>query len=107
MTDTTARPPAPVTAPRIELVSFGFLHLDTDSQGRPVLPRADRIEDVRDRLRDPAAARTILDLDGHHPHVQDVVLATPGARELLDNLTDYATGPAGPRRIAVGCAGGL
>ncbi|MGY4928518.1 RapZ C-terminal domain-containing protein [Streptomyces sp. 900105755] len=101
MTDPTARPSA-----SIELVSFGFLHLDTDSQGRPVLPLADRIEDVRDRLRDPAAARTILDLDGHDLCVQDVVLATPDARELLDNLTDYATGPAGPHRIAVGCAGG-
>ncbi|MFJ8158886.1 hypothetical protein [Streptomyces sp. NPDC094468] len=88
------------------LVSFGFLHLATDHQGRPVLPDADRIEDVRERLRDPAAARDILDFDGHHPRVQDVVLATPGARELLDNLTDYAALPAGPRRIAVGCAGG-
>ncbi|MFJ5646324.1 hypothetical protein [Streptomyces sp. NPDC093223] len=65
------------------LVSFGFLHLRTDAHGRPVLPEADRIEDVRKRLRDPAAAR-----------------------ELLDNLTDYAALPAGPRRIAVGCAGG-
>ncbi|MFJ9351737.1 hypothetical protein [Streptomyces sp. NPDC101237] len=87
-------------------MSFGFLHLDTDHQGRPVLPDADRIEDVRDRLRDPAAARDILDLDGHHPRVQDVVIATPGARELLDNLTDDATLPAGPHRIAIGCAGG-
>lgn len=106
MTDTTSHYPALVDAPGIELVSFGFLYLDTDHQGRPVLPHADRIEDVRDRLRDPAAARTILDLDGHHPRVQDVVLATPGARELLDNLTDYAALPAGPRRIAIGCAGG-
>ncbi|MGW2690180.1 RapZ C-terminal domain-containing protein [Streptomyces sp. NPDC001414] len=88
------------------LVSFGFLHLRTDAHGRPALPDADRIEDVRERLRDPAAARDILDLDGHHPHVQAVVLATPGARELLDNLADYAALPAGPRRIAVGCAGG-
>ncbi|MFF8329197.1 RapZ C-terminal domain-containing protein [Rhodococcus qingshengii] len=106
MTDPTACRTGAADRPPIELVSFGFLHLDTDHQGRPVLPYADRIEDVRDRLRDPAAARTILDLDGHHPRVQNVVLATPGARELLDNLTDYATLPAGPRRIAIGCAGG-
>ncbi|MEU3522067.1 RNase adapter RapZ [Streptomyces sp. NPDC006654] len=105
MNDPTTRP-GPAARLPIERVSFGFLHLDTDPQGRPVLPWADRIEDVRDRLRDPAAARAILDLDGHHPRVQDVVLATPGARELLDNLTDYATLPAGPRRIAIGCAGG-
>ncbi|WP_333741118.1 RapZ C-terminal domain-containing protein [Streptomyces sp. IBSBF 2806] len=64
------------------------------------------MEDVRDRLRDPAAAREVLDLDGLHPRVQDIVLNTPGARELLANLVDYANLPACPRRIAVGCAGG-
>ncbi|MGC5041058.1 RapZ C-terminal domain-containing protein [Streptomyces sp. DT73] len=90
----------------IRLTSFGYLHLPTGPDGLPVPPAADRIEDVRDRLRDPAAARNILDLDGHHPHVQDVVLNTPGARELLANLTDYALLPAGPRHVAVGCAGG-
>ncbi|MFJ2709052.1 hypothetical protein ACIO3R_38510 [Streptomyces sp. NPDC087428] len=90
----------------IRLISFGYLHLPTGPDGQPVPPAADRIEDVRDRLRDPAAARDILDLDGHHPRVQDVVLNTPGARELLANLVDYATLPAGPRRIAIGCAGG-
>lgn len=72
----------------IRLISFGYLHL------------------VRDRLRDPAAARDILDLDVFHPRVQDVVLNTPGARELLANLANYADLPAGPRCIAIGCAGG-
>ncbi|MFI5621729.1 hypothetical protein [Streptomyces sp. NPDC051567] len=81
-------------------------HLPTGPDGSPVPPAADRIEDVRARLRDPAAARDILDLDGFHPRVQDVVLNTPGARELLTNLADYADLPAGPRRIAIGCAGG-
>ncbi|WP_221355389.1 RapZ C-terminal domain-containing protein [Streptomyces beigongshangae] len=90
----------------VRLISFGYLHLPTDPDGQPVLPAADRIEDVRDRLRDPAVARDILDLDGFHPRVQAVVLNTPGARELLANLTDYAALPAGPRRIAIGCAGG-
>jgi len=90
----------------VKLTSFGFLHLPQDSESRPVPPQADRIEDVRDRLRDPAAARDILDLDGLNPRVQDVVLNTPGARELLDNLVDYASLPAGPRHIAIGCAGG-
>jgi RNase adaptor protein for sRNA GlmZ degradation len=85
----------------LTLISFGYLHLADD-----VVPRADRVEDVRDRLRDPAVARNILDLDGRDARVQDVVLRTPGARELLSNLADYATLPAGPRRIAVGCAGG-
>lgn len=85
----------------IRLISFGYLHLPTGPDGFPVPPAADRIEDVRDRLRDPAAARDILDL-----RVRDVVLNTPGARELLANLADYADLPAGPRRIAIGCAGG-
>ncbi|WP_106973008.1 RapZ C-terminal domain-containing protein [Streptomyces anulatus] len=90
----------------IHLISFGYLHLPTGPDGQPVPPAADRIEDVRNRLRDPAAARDILDLDGFHPRVQDVVLNTLGARELLANLADYADLPAGPRRIAIGCAGG-
>ncbi|MFJ4320640.1 hypothetical protein ACIP46_35960 [Streptomyces lavendulae] len=87
----------------IRLTSFGYLHLPTGPDGSPVPPAADRIEDVRDRLRDPAAARDILDLDGLNPRVQDIVLNTPGARELLDNLADL---PAGPSHIAIGCAGG-
>ena len=90
----------------IHLFSFGYLHLPTGPDGSPVPPPADRIEDVRDRLRDPAAARDTLDLDGFHPRVQDVVLNTPGARELLANLANYADLPAGPRRIGIGCVGG-
>jgi len=88
------------------LISFGYLHLPAGPDGSPVPPSADRIEDVRDRLRDPAAARDILDLDGLHPRVQDVVLNTPGARGLIANLADYAGLPADPRRIAIGCARG-
>ncbi|MFE7854436.1 hypothetical protein [Streptomyces sp. NPDC057403] len=98
--------PKPDTEHVLLLTSFGFLHLPKDADGRPVPPQADRIEDVRDRLRDPAAARDILDLDGLNPCVQDVVLNTPGARGLLANLADYADLPAGPRHIAIGCAGG-
>lgn len=90
----------------IQLISFGYLHLPTGPDGTPIPPAADRVEDVRDRLRDPAAARDILDLDGLHPRVQDVVATTPGARELLANLCEYATLPVRPRRIAIGCAGG-
>ena len=82
--------------PPIELTSFGYLHQPTGTDGQPVPPTADRTEDVRDRLRDPAAARNILDLDGRHPDVQAVVLATPGATELLDNLTAYALLPPDP-----------
>jgi RNase adaptor protein for sRNA GlmZ degradation len=87
--------------PPIRLISFGFLHLTGAAP-----PVADRVEDVRARLRDPAAAKGILDLDGRDPRVQTIVLATPGARELLINLADYAALPAGPRAIAIGCADG-
>ncbi|MFJ3310809.1 hypothetical protein ACIPSA_49340 [Streptomyces sp. NPDC086549] len=96
-------PPTP-----IELTSFGYLHQPTGTDGQPVPPTADRTEDVRERLRDPAAARNILDLDGRHPDVQAIVLATPGAPELLDNLTAYAAGSGGapdagpPHRTADG-----
>ncbi|MFB6483711.1 hypothetical protein ACFCXF_26975 [Streptomyces virginiae] len=90
----------------IRLTSFGYLHLPTGPDGSPVPPAADRIEDVRARLRDPAAARDILDLDGLNLRVQDVVLNTPGARELLANLADHTDLPAGPSHIAIGCAGG-
>jgi RNase adaptor protein for sRNA GlmZ degradation len=41
-----------------------------------------------------------------HPRVQQIVLDTPGARELLNNLADYAGLPAGPQAIAIGGAGG-
>ncbi|WP_412103962.1 hypothetical protein [Streptomyces californicus] len=92
-------PRSRVTPPRPH---HGYLHLATGPDGSPVPPAADRIEDVRD----PAAARDILDLDGLNPRVQEGVLNTPGARELLANLADYATLPAGPGRIAIGCAGG-
>ncbi|MGW2463742.1 hypothetical protein ACWC2M_32840, partial [Streptomyces sp. NPDC001761] len=39
--------------------------------------------------------------------VLHLVLNTPGACELIDNLVSYAMLPAGPRSIAIGCAGGL
>ncbi|MFE6818600.1 hypothetical protein [Streptomyces sp. NPDC057675] len=61
----------------IRLISFGYLHLPTGPDCSPVPPTADRIEDVRDRLRDPAAARDILDFDGLNPRVQDIVLNNP------------------------------
>jgi RNase adaptor protein for sRNA GlmZ degradation len=82
----------------ITLTSFGYLH--------GTAPVADRVEDVRDRLRDPARAAGVLDLDGRDGRVQDVVRSTPGALALLDNLTAYAELPAPPSRIAIGCAGG-
>ncbi|MEV7559197.1 hypothetical protein [Streptomyces sp. NPDC089795] len=73
--------------------------LPAGPDGSPVPPAVDRIEDVRDRLREPAAtARDILGLDGFRLRVQDVVLAPPGARRLPAVL------PADPSRIAIGPA---
>ncbi|MGW4597033.1 RapZ C-terminal domain-containing protein [Streptomyces sp. NPDC004457] len=89
----------------IRLISFGYLYLPTSPDGSPV-PPADRIEDVRDRLRDPAAARDIRRPRRSQPPRPGRRPEHPGARELLDNLADYADLPACPRRIAIGCAGG-
>ncbi|MBM7443239.1 hypothetical protein [Streptomyces sp. HB132] len=55
----------------IRLISSGYLHLPTGPDGFPIPPAADRIEDVRDRLRDPVGARDILAPDGLNPRVQD------------------------------------
>lgn len=82
----------------IYLISFGYLHAPA--------PEADRTEDVRRRLRDPAAARDVLDLDGHNPAVQAIVEHTPGATDLLDNLVSYCDVFTGDITIAIGCAGG-
>lgn len=92
--------------PPIRLISFGYLHQPAGVDGAPIPPAADRIEDVRARLRDPAAAQGILDLDGRDARVQHIVFNTTGARELLLNLADYAELPAAPASIAIGCAGG-
>ncbi|MFD4934649.1 hypothetical protein [Streptomyces virginiae] len=103
--DVAPKPGLPKNA-IIRLNSFGYLHLSAGPDGSPVPPAADRIEDVRDRLRDPGAARDILDLDRLHLRVQDVALGTPGARRLLADLADRADLPADPSHIAIGCAGG-
>jgi hypothetical protein len=49
-----------VPLPFIELTSFGYLHQPTGTDGQPVLPTADRTEDVRERLRDPAATQAVV-----------------------------------------------
>ncbi|MBP2341082.1 UPF0042 nucleotide-binding protein [Saccharothrix coeruleofusca] len=91
--------PNPTPNP-IRIISFGYLHSPA--------PDAERVEDVRDRFRDPARVTGLLDLTGHDPRVRDAVLTTPGVRDLLDDLAaDIAGWPADrPRRVAVGCAGG-
>ncbi|UFR07073.1 hypothetical protein KBP30_40680 [Streptomyces sp. Go40/10] len=84
----------------IRLISFGYCTCPPALVAAfPGPPAVDRIEDVRDRLRGPAAACDIFDLDGLSPRVENVVLGTPGARELVANLADL---PAGPGCIAIG-----
>jgi RNase adaptor protein for sRNA GlmZ degradation len=91
----------------ITLISFGYLHQPLGPDGGPLLPEADRVEDVRARFRDPARARIagILDLDGRDERVQQVVLDTPGVQEFVDDLVAYALRPR-VESLAVGCAGG-
>lgn len=67
----------------IRLISFGYLHLSTGSDGPRSHPPPTASEDVRGWLRDPV-----------------------GARELLTSFADYVDLPAGAHRIAIGCAGG-
>ncbi|WP_329321712.1 hypothetical protein [Streptomyces sp. NBC_01262] len=74
---TSACPSSPIPHPRqqqensalhpIRLISFVHLHLPATPDCTPIPPTADRIEDVRERLRGPPAARDILDLDGPRP----------------------------------------
>ncbi|WP_405606670.1 hypothetical protein [Streptomyces sp. NBC_00076] len=72
---------------------FTYLHLPTGPDSSPVPPAADRIEDVRDRLRDPAAARHILVLDGLNLRVQDVVLNTRRPRTHRQPDSPASVGP--------------
>jgi hypothetical protein len=52
----------------IRLISFGYLHLPASPDGTPIPPTADRVEDVRERLRDPATARVLRDAPRRAPH---------------------------------------
>jgi UPF0042 nucleotide-binding protein len=90
-------------AEELRLISFGYLHAAP--------PSADRIVDVRGRLRDPAGYHQILAMleqgpvDGRQPPVRDIVLRTPGADELLDELAAFVTAD-GVASVAVGCSQG-
>lgn len=90
---------APTVYP-VELISFGYLHGDA--------PDADLVMDVRDIMRDPAAARDILDLDGRDQRVSAVVLATRNASSVMSQAFDAVERMPSDRalRIAIGCAGG-
>jgi UPF0042 nucleotide-binding protein len=91
----------------LRLISFGYLHLGADAGP----PAADRVEDVRTRLEDPAAYQEVLAMleqgpvDGRDPRVQEIVMGTAGATELLGDLVSYAMDRTAVT-VAIGCGQG-
>ncbi|GAA2778137.1 RapZ C-terminal domain-containing protein [Saccharopolyspora taberi] len=95
---------------QLVVTSFGYLH------GKPPsMPTAHHIEDVRKALRDPHVDPAFRELDGFDPRVQQRVLNTPGASDLLrtlqnrtNRLLEHNNKPFEPYLVgvAIGCAGG-
>lgn len=92
--------------PDVVVSSFGYLH------GGPPAGAA-VVVDVRVVLRDPHVDPGFGELTGRDPAVVARMLATPGARGLVDGVVRSAAallaaprGGVGPVRIAFGCAGG-
>lgn len=92
--------------PEVVVCSFGYLH-----GGPPA--GAVVVVDVRVCLRDPHVDPGLRELTGHDPVVVAAVLATPGARGVIDGVAGVAAAVLGaarrggePVRVAVGCAGG-
>lgn len=93
---------------RIQCVvqSFGYGH------GEP--PRADITIDTRRHLRNPHANRAMRQLTGLDAVVRDHVLATPGARRVIEHaadmardlLVDVANANWQLVTVGVGCVGG-
>lgn len=116
MTTTGAIPPrapagwlrqaaAPAWPAAVIVTSFGYLHGPA--------PDADITVDVRTHLRDPHIDPRVRELTGHDALVRARVLATPGARGLIEGVTAATRallhGPGSgqhPVRVAIGCAGG-
>lgn len=110
-TTPTVRVPATLCratpAPRVVLISFGYLH--DHRHGGP--PDAEFIVDVRKRFRDPHAVAGLRYLDATDTRVRQAVLSTLGAAVFAENLArtaaDLLAAPsADPVTIAIGCAGG-
>jgi RNase adaptor protein for sRNA GlmZ degradation len=114
-TTLTATPPThPVPRRRalawpaaVVVTSFGYLHGPA--------PYADITLDVRTHLRDPHLDPCVRELTGRDGVVRARVLATPGARGLIEGITTATKalllGPgSAPEchlvRVAIGCAGG-
>lgn len=87
----------------LTVISFGYLH------GEP--PRAHLTLDARDLLLDPHVDPALREKTGLERDVVEHVMATPGARYLLDHLQNITEGllripPQEPVTVAVGCSGG-
>lgn len=90
---------------RITVRSFGYLH-DMPADLTP----ADITLDLRRLLADPAHVpdRSMLDMTGLDPTVQDFVFATPGALDLLHHVSGLVQSmdTIKPTIVDFGCAGG-
>lgn len=87
---------------RVEVTSFGYLHGDP--------PPGHITVDVRDLLRNPHVDPGMRELTGFDKPVRDLVVSTPGAHQLVGDLTTVVCGLAalgrGVVRVGFGCAGG-
>jgi RNase adaptor protein for sRNA GlmZ degradation len=87
----------------VTITSFGYLH------GAP--PAAHITLDLRRHFRDPHVNPELRNRTAHDQAVRDIVLTTPGIRDLIDSaigaVRAYQAGPGGGDvHIAIGCAGG-
>jgi len=86
----------------ITILSFGYLHGSE--------PEADIVEDLREKLRDPAHVPSgeMLDMTGLDDEVCDFVFKTPGAMDIVVDLVNRTRDKArsGAVTVAAGCAGG-
>lgn len=82
----------------LRLISFGYLHLPTDQEGRPIAPAADRVEGIRDLPPDPGRSITSIakllgvsqgTLYNHIPDLQQ--LRAGQATAVLERTTPQAS----------------
>lgn len=96
---------------KVVLVSFGYRHPGGVPDGDGL------VIDLRHKLRnppdDPAVRARMIDATGLDAHVRDYVRATPGARQIIEDVADRAEALltwADPRgeyvTVMVGCQGG-
>ncbi|MEV6456539.1 P-loop ATPase [Streptomyces anulatus] len=101
---------APV--PDVTIVSIGRLHDERQGEWADVLQRATIAVDLRENFRDPHKLKKELrTLTAHDQVVRDIVMDTPGVRQVLAGtalqIGGYLAGPtAAPIIVVTQCAGG-